>query len=238
MKLTFLYMLLVSIVSKVFFLLESKEREKRGVTLKQVWGKSPKAYKGICVPEMPNFFVMFGPNTINNRVFMSECAANFVSDSILKLSLSNRSSIEVRKDKYDEYNKALRAGLKERTFGVTSGGFYANAEGENWQLYPHSILYYNWTTSVAQEEEFYWGPRRLSLQGKVCLVTGAGRGIGRGIALQLGQAGATVYITGRTSASLEVSLLSSISIHNYNIVKLREREGQRVDSGRSLKGHL
>lgn len=36
------------------------------------------------------------------------------------------------------------------------------------------------------------------LSGKVCLVTGASRGIGRGIALQLGGAGATVYITGRT----------------------------------------
>ena len=35
-----------------------------------------------------------------------------------------------------------------------------------------------------------------SLSGKVCLVTGATRGIGRGIALQLGEAGATVYITG------------------------------------------
>jgi len=42
-----------------------------------------------------------------------------------------------------------------------------------------------------------------SLQGKVCLVTGAARGIGRGIALQLGQAGATVYITGRTRSNLE-----------------------------------
>ena len=42
-----------------------------------------------------------------------------------------------------------------------------------------------------------------SLQGKVCLVTGAARGIGRGIALQLGQAGATVYITGRTRDNLE-----------------------------------
>lgn len=31
----------------------------------------------------------------------------------------------------------------------------------------------------------------------MCVVTGASRGIGRGIALQLCQAGATVYITGR-----------------------------------------
>jgi short-subunit dehydrogenase involved in D-alanine esterification of teichoic acids len=35
----------------------------------------------------------------------------------------------------------------------------------------------------------------MSLKGQVALVTGASRGCGRGIALQLGQAGAMVYIT-------------------------------------------
>ena len=36
------------------------------------------------------------------------------------------------------------------------------------------------------------------LDGEVAVVTGASRGIGKGIALELGAAGATVYVTGRT----------------------------------------
>ena len=37
------------------------------------------------------------------------------------------------------------------------------------------------------------------LEGKVALVAGGTRGAGRGIAVELGAAGATVYVTGRTT---------------------------------------
>jgi len=43
-----------------------------------------------------------------------------------------------------------------------------------------------------------------NLGGKVCIVTGASRGIGRGIAIQLATNGAKCYITGRNMSSLEV----------------------------------
>ena len=45
--------------------------------------------------------------------------------------------------------------------------------------------------------------RMPNLSGKVCLVTGASRGIGRGIAQQLVNSGATVYITGRKLEDLK-----------------------------------
>jgi NAD(P)-dependent dehydrogenase (short-subunit alcohol dehydrogenase family) len=41
----------------------------------------------------------------------------------------------------------------------------------------------------------------MQLEGKVALVAGATRGAGRGIAVALGEAGATVYCTGRTTRS-------------------------------------
>ncbi|GAB1603415.1 dehydrogenase/reductase SDR family member 1-like [Argonauta hians] len=44
------------------------------------------------------------------------------------------------------------------------------------------------------------------LAGFVCVVTGATRGIGKGIAVQLGEAGATVYVTGRTLNKTEKSI--------------------------------
>ena len=42
---------------------------------------------------------------------------------------------------------------------------------------------------------------RRPLAGKVALVAGGTRGGGRGIAVELGAAGATVYVTGRSSAA-------------------------------------
>jgi dehydrogenase/reductase SDR family protein 1 len=60
------------------------------------------------------------------------------------------------------------------------------------------------------------------LDGKVALVTGASRGIGKGIALGLGEAGATVYITGRTveEGKAAVSLSGTIFQTAEGVTKL------------------
>ena len=47
-----------------------------------------------------------------------------------------------------------------------------------------------------------------SLEGKIAVVTGASRGVGKGIALALGEQGATVYVTGRTVMDALLATLS------------------------------
>src|SRR5690606_34310814 len=49
-----------------------------------------------------------------------------------------------------------------------------------------------------------------SLKHKVAVVTGASRGAGKGIALALGEAGATVYVTGRSKQEGDAPLPGTV----------------------------
>jgi NAD(P)-dependent dehydrogenase (short-subunit alcohol dehydrogenase family) len=62
-----------------------------------------------------------------------------------------------------------------------------------------------------------------SLSGRIALVTGASRGIGRGCALELGAAGATVYFTGRTLSEGEAPLPGSLERTAHEIAELGGR---------------
>ena len=74
-----------------------------------------------------------------------------------------------------------------------------------------------------------------SLAGQVAVVTGASRGLGKGIALGLGQAGATVYVTGRSTAASGASLPGTIEETAAEVTRLggtgiAVRCDHRVDS--------
>ena len=62
------------------------------------------------------------------------------------------------------------------------------------------------------------------LEGKTAVVTGASRGAGRGIALVLGEAGATVYLTGRSVRGAQTSELAGTTLED-TAAMMTERGG-------------
>ena len=53
-------------------------------------------------------------------------------------------------------------------------------------------------------------PVQRPLRGRVAVVTGASRGAGKGIAIELGAAGATVYVTGRSTRAQPATIYARI----------------------------
>src|SRR2546427_10245608 len=71
----------------------------------------------------------------------------------------------------------------------------------------------------------------LGLTGKVALVTGSSRGIGRGIALTLAQEGCDVMLTGRDEAALRdgaASIEERGRTAKYQALDLREEKAAAV----------
>ena len=71
------------------------------------------------------------------------------------------------------------------------------------------------------------GVGSVDLSGKLVLVTGATRGIGRAVAIAAAAAGAEMIITGRTVGALEEAEITQTSYVCNGSAGARERRGAR-----------
>jgi NAD(P)-dependent dehydrogenase (short-subunit alcohol dehydrogenase family) len=76
------------------------------------------------------------------------------------------------------------------------------------------------------------------LNGRVAIVTGASRGVGKGIALALGDAGATVYVTGRSEAGAPTEGLEGTIGETADEVTRRGGRGVAVRCDHTLDTEL
>ncbi|MET0735531.1 MAG: NAD(P)/FAD-dependent oxidoreductase, partial [Microbacterium sp.] len=95
----------------------------------------PRAYLGMTVPDFPNFFIMFGPNSQNRAgglVMWMETWAKYISEAVIALLRSGERSLSVRHDVFLDYNERMDAdtdGLIWYDPGSMHGNYYLNEFG-------------------------------------------------------------------------------------------------------------
>jgi len=70
-----------------------------GVTLRETWRDGAYAYLGMAVPEFPNFFMLYGPNTnvgSNSVIFMLEAQARYIVRALKHMRRKHKTYVAVR----------------------------------------------------------------------------------------------------------------------------------------------
>ncbi len=118
-----------------------------GIVLNEQWDGDARAYMGITVPNFPNFFLLYGPNTnivVNGSIiFFSECEVQYVLGCIRLLLEDGHRALDVRPDVHDAYNERIDAANLLRTWGVSKvNSWYKNDKGRVTQNWPFNLIEY------------------------------------------------------------------------------------------------
>lgn len=106
-----------------------------GISIRDVWGDDdPRAYLGIAVPQFPNFFVMYGPNTNigtgGSIIFQAETWSRYIADLVKTMIERDIAVAEVTEDACAAYNTRLDERLAQMVWSVSPAGtWYRNQAG-------------------------------------------------------------------------------------------------------------
>jgi len=152
-----------------------------GINLRQVWGDdNPRAYKGITVPQFPNLFVMYGPNTNpgpgGSTIFYFECQIHYIMEALRAMIEMNIASLEVKKDVHDQYNTIVDERCRDMVWSHPRvNSWYKNAEGRVTVNSPWRQLEYWQLTQTFEVSEFHCvfkKSNRISTKVKADLAVG------------------------------------------------------------------
>ena len=93
-----------------------------GVDLHARWAGDPRAYLGITIPEFPNLFCLYGPNTnlvVNGSLFLfSECAVNYTLECLRSLLRDGGRAMDLRPEILEAYDERIEAANTRMAWGV------------------------------------------------------------------------------------------------------------------------
>jgi 4-hydroxyacetophenone monooxygenase len=123
------------------------------------WNGDARAYLGVAIPNFPNFFCLYGPNTnivINGSIiYFSECGVRYILGLIELMLENDAAALEVKRDVHDRFNEVVDEGNRAMAWGWSDvNSWYKNATGRVAQNWPFTLLEY-WQRTKEPDPQDY-----------------------------------------------------------------------------------
>jgi cation diffusion facilitator CzcD-associated flavoprotein CzcO len=115
-----------------------------GRRLSEAWAEVPRAYLGLSVPDFPNMFLLYGPNTNGGSgsvVNTIESGVNHVIAALRELDRAEARRIEVSRAAAERFDRELRAALAGTVWHSGCTNWYVDENGHDPNQWP-----WLWTT--------------------------------------------------------------------------------------------
>lgn len=131
-----------------------------GTPLREVWdGDDAAAYLGLAVPDFPNFFVLYGPNTQTGHggslINLVEAQLNHIMSLLGQMIDENLDTVEVKPEVYEEYNSRVDA--EHASMVWTHPGmetYFRNSKGRVVVNSPYRVVDFWTMTEHARLDEY------------------------------------------------------------------------------------
>lgn len=145
------------------FLFPIKVRGANGNSLQDAWKDGARAYLGMTIPQFPNMFCMYGPNTNlvvhgASIVMFSELTAKYIVDAIRVMLEKGARTMDVREEVFGDYDRRVDEANKARAWGYSKvNSWYKDANGRVGQNYPFTAAEFYQRTSAIVAADFRFG---------------------------------------------------------------------------------
>ena len=138
------------------FLAPMRITGRHGIDLNHAWQAGAQAYLGMTVPDFPNFFMLYGPNTNlghSSIVYMLESQIAHVMRCYHAMQKTHSTTIEVDKDRYQRFNSKVQQSLSQTVWhGCKS--WYVDEAGHNSTNWPGFACSYRWLTRFSSLQAY------------------------------------------------------------------------------------
>jgi cation diffusion facilitator CzcD-associated flavoprotein CzcO len=98
-----------------------------GVELHERWKEGARAYLGLCMPDFPNLFVVYGPNTNlggSSIINMQEAQAGAIVTLLQDAGRQGAEAVVVRQEAEQRYDEEIQARLEDSVWAGCSSWYH------------------------------------------------------------------------------------------------------------------